>query len=95
MFGRDATRPAWTLAAPSDLRKAWLWDDRPGVAKMLNDVADSMAATGFHDEAADLFERWVGGWVGGWVGSPAPAPAGDAVPLNGRIVDRYIWWFSC
>lgn len=49
------------LAAPSDLRKAWKWDDRPGVAKMLNDVADSMAATGFNDEAADLFERCGGG----------------------------------
>lgn len=46
-----------SLIAPSDLRKAWMWDDRPGVAKMLNDVADSMAATGFHEEAADLFER--------------------------------------
>lgn len=34
-----------------------MWDDRPGVAKMLNDVADSMAATGFQEEAADLFER--------------------------------------
>ena len=45
------------FAAPSDLRKAWMWDDRPGVAKMLNEVADSMAFTGFHDEAADLFER--------------------------------------
>ena len=45
------------FAAPSDLRKAWMWDDRPGVAKMLNEVADSMAFAGFHDEAADLFER--------------------------------------
>lgn len=44
---------------PTELRKAWMWDDRPGVAKMLNDVADSMAAAGFHDQAADLFERWV------------------------------------
>lgn len=55
---------AHMIAAPSDvrdLRKAWMWDDRPGVAKMLNDVADSMAATGFHEEAADLFERCGGG----------------------------------
>lgn len=46
-------------AEPSELRKAWMWNDRPGVAKMLNDVADSMAAAGFHDQAADLFERLV------------------------------------
>ncbi|CAN0305704.1 unnamed protein product, partial [Ectocarpus fasciculatus] len=46
-------------AEPSELRQAWMWDDRPGVAKMLNDVADSMAAAGFHDQAADLFERCV------------------------------------
>ncbi|CAM9794968.1 unnamed protein product, partial [Pylaiella littoralis] len=44
---------------PSELRKAWMWYDRPAVAKMLNDVADSMAATGFNEEAADLFERCV------------------------------------
>lgn len=52
--------PPFAAADPSELRKAWMWDERPGIAKMLNDVADSMAAVGFAEEAADLFERCAG-----------------------------------
>lgn len=60
------------LAAPADLRKAWMWDEFPEIAKKLNDVADAMAQRGFREEAADLFERQEGGCVGTrlvWVGS--------------------------
>lgn len=44
-------------AAPSDLREAWMWMERPAIAKMLNDIADALAVAGFHEEAADLFEK--------------------------------------
>lgn len=84
----DAPRPDRSLsAATTDVRKAWMWEEFPEIAKKLNDVADDMAARGFREEAADLFERWgerprVIEWVGGWVG---PAMRGVLFGIQAKV----------